>query len=60
MTENSSIPFLDLVTPHVELEEELLDVLKTAIHTAGFIGGQVLLNFEAGFARYCDWNSASA
>ena len=27
------IPFLDLVTPHVELEEELTDVFRTALQT---------------------------
>ena len=33
------IPFLDLVTVHRELEGELLSVFKTALDTAGFIGG---------------------
>ena len=30
------IPFLDLVTPHLELEEELVAVLRNALKTAGF------------------------
>ena len=34
-----NIPFLDLVTPHVELEEELIAVVRNALRTAHFIGG---------------------
>jgi dTDP-4-amino-4,6-dideoxygalactose transaminase len=50
---NSSIPFLDLVTPHVELERELTAVFQRALHTAGFIGGSVVENFEKAFATFC-------
>jgi len=49
-----NIPFLDLVTPHVELEEELTGILKGALHTAGFIGGPMVEQFENAFARFCD------
>ncbi len=34
-----NIPFLDLVTPHVELKEELMRGFPAALETAGFIGG---------------------
>ena len=34
------LPFLDLVTPNVELESELMEVLRTALHSAAFIGGR--------------------
>ena len=34
------VPFLDLVTPHVEMEEQLVAVFRNALHTAGFIGGK--------------------
>lgn len=37
---NSSIPFLDLITPHAELESELIEVVRTALHSASFIGGE--------------------
>ena len=47
------IPFLDLVTPHQELEEELTAVFRSALKSAAFIGGPVVEAFEADFARYC-------
>lgn len=49
---NGPVPFLDLVTPSVELESELMEVLRTALHSAGFIGGRVLTNFEEHFAAF--------
>jgi dTDP-4-amino-4,6-dideoxygalactose transaminase len=48
-----SIPFLDLVTPHVELEQELTDVFRRALLTAGFIGGPMVEGFEKAFAAFC-------
>jgi dTDP-4-amino-4,6-dideoxygalactose transaminase len=48
------VPFLDLVTPHQELEEELLAVVKKAFGNAGFIGGPMVEEFEREFARFCD------
>jgi dTDP-4-amino-4,6-dideoxygalactose transaminase len=51
---NSKIPFLDLITPHRELEAELLQVLQKALSSAGFIGGPMLDEFEQAFAQYCD------
>jgi len=57
---NSSIPFLDLVTPHVELEAELTAVFKKVLHTAGFIGGPMVENFETAFADFCDTKHAIA
>ena len=50
---NAPIPFLDLVTPHLELEEELVDVFRSAVKTAGFIGGPVVEEFENEFAQFC-------
>ncbi len=47
------IPFLDLRTPHRELEAELLQVVQQAFRTAGFIGGPMLENFERAFAEFC-------
>ncbi len=51
---HNSIPFLDLVTPHVELEQELTDVFRKAIRSAGFIGGPMVEEFEKAFATFCD------
>jgi dTDP-4-amino-4,6-dideoxygalactose transaminase len=49
----NSIPFLDLVTPHLELEQELTAVFRQALHTAGFIGGPMVEEFEKAFAGFC-------
>ncbi len=57
---SNSIPFLDLVTPHVELEQELTDVFRKAIRTAGFIGGPMVEEFEKAFATFCDVNHSVA
>jgi dTDP-4-amino-4,6-dideoxygalactose transaminase len=48
------IPFLDLVTPHHELEEELLQVVQRALRTAHFIGGSMVEEFEKAFSEFCD------
>jgi dTDP-4-amino-4,6-dideoxygalactose transaminase len=54
MSQNGRIPFVDLVTSHRELQEELVDVFKAALATAGFIGGPMVEGFEREFALYCD------
>src|SRR5665213_107908 len=54
MTNTNNIPFLDLVTPHVELMDELTEVFQSALKTAGFIGGPNVQGFEQEFAAYCD------
>ncbi len=51
---HEKIPFLDLVTVHRELEGELVEVLKTALKSAGFIGGPMVQGFEEDFARFCE------
>lgn len=48
------IPFLDLITPHLELEEELLDVFRNSLRTACFVGGPVVEKFEGHFGQFCD------
>jgi len=53
MSQSHGIPFLDLVTPHVELEEELTAVFQKALRTAGFIGGAMVEDFEREFAAFC-------
>ncbi len=54
MTDTVKIPFLDLVALHAELEAELVSVFKTALRTAGFVGGLMVEDFERDFAQYCD------
>jgi dTDP-4-amino-4,6-dideoxygalactose transaminase len=49
----NSVPFLDLVTPHVELEEELVAVFRNALRSAGFVGGPLVDGFERDFAAFC-------
>lgn len=50
---NEPIPFLDLVTPHRELEADLVDAFRQAVRTAAFIGGAEVEAFEREFAAYC-------
>jgi dTDP-4-amino-4,6-dideoxygalactose transaminase len=56
----NSIPFLDLVTPHLELEQELTAVFRQALRTGGFIGGPIVEKFEAAFAAFCGASHAIA
>ena len=51
---NPSVPFLDLITPHRELREELRTVVEAALDTAGFIGGPAVEGFERDFAAFCE------
>ena len=53
-SQNGPIPFLDLATPHLELEEELVAVFRAALKTAGFIGGPAVEGFEAEFGAFCE------
>jgi dTDP-4-amino-4,6-dideoxygalactose transaminase len=54
MTNQTKVPFLDLITPHRELETELLEVAQKVFSTAGFIGGPMVEEFEHEFARFCE------
>ena len=49
-----NIPFLDLKTPHQELEEELLNVFRSCLRTASFVGGEHVEGFEKEFAEFCE------
>lgn len=48
------IPFLDLVTVHRELRDELRAVFEAALDTAGFIGGPMVQQFERDFAEFSE------
>ena len=52
------VPFLDLVTPHQELENELVSVFRHSLATAHFIGGPSVENFEMAFAEFSDCRHA--
>ena|SRR5579872_115169 len=58
MNNPNSIPFLDLITPHVELEQELTAVFQRALRSASFIGGPIVEEFEKAFASFCDVSHA--
>ena len=58
MNNSTNIPFLDLITPHVQLEPELTAVFQKALRTAGFIGGPAVENFERDFAAFSDARTA--
>jgi dTDP-4-amino-4,6-dideoxygalactose transaminase/acetyltransferase-like isoleucine patch superfamily enzyme len=48
-----TVPFLDLVTPHLELERELVEVFCKGLRTGGFVGGAMVEEFEKAFANFC-------
>jgi dTDP-4-amino-4,6-dideoxygalactose transaminase len=52
ISNNGKIPFLDLVTPHQELEAELVPVFQKVLRTAGFVGGPMVEDFEREFAAF--------
>ena len=54
ISNNSKIPFIDLISPHLELEEEFVEVFRDALRTGRFIGGTVVESFEKDFAAFCN------
>jgi len=57
---SGKIPFLDLISPHVELEKELTAVFTDALRSGSFVGGPMVENFESQFARFCGSKHAIA
>ncbi len=53
MGTTNAIPFLDLVTPHREMEEVLVNIFRQALRAAAFIGGPMVEQFEEAFASFC-------
>jgi dTDP-4-amino-4,6-dideoxygalactose transaminase len=49
-----NVPFLDLKTPHLELEEELVEVFRECLRNASFVGGPQVQAFEEEFAQFCE------
>src|SRR3984893_16982019 len=54
MSTNDQISFLDLVSPHQELETELVEVFRKSLKDAAFVGGPAVAEFEKEFAIFCD------
>ena len=54
MSTTEQIPFLDLISLHKELEEELLSTLRDTLRVAGFVGGPKVEEFEREFAKFCN------
>ncbi|MEP7327315.1 MAG: DegT/DnrJ/EryC1/StrS family aminotransferase [Gemmatimonadota bacterium] len=55
-----TVPFLDLVTPHQQLEAELLEVLRRALSRAAFVGGSEVESFEREFAAFAGARGCAA
>jgi dTDP-4-amino-4,6-dideoxygalactose transaminase len=47
------IPFLDLVSVHRDLRDELVGVFTRVMDTAAFVGGPLVQEFEQAFAAVC-------
>jgi dTDP-4-amino-4,6-dideoxygalactose transaminase/acetyltransferase-like isoleucine patch superfamily enzyme len=52
--ESEAVPFLDLVAPHLEFENELVGIFRKGLRTASFVGGSMVEEFENVFATFCD------
>jgi dTDP-4-amino-4,6-dideoxygalactose transaminase len=50
---NNKVPFLDLATAHAELGEELVEVFRSVLETACFVGGPMVEGLEQDFAEFC-------
>jgi dTDP-4-amino-4,6-dideoxygalactose transaminase len=48
------VPFLDLLAPHVELEQGLHDAYQRVMHSGWYILGREVRAFEDEFAAYCE------
>jgi len=58
--EPAPVPFLDLVTPHVQMEQELVNAFRNCLRTACFVGGSPVSEFENAFAEFCRTEDAVA
>lgn len=53
VSEQITVPFLDLRLAHAHLKDELLAEIATLIDSAAFTNGRQVAEFETAFARYC-------
>ena len=58
MTVMTSVPFVDLIAPHRELEPRLLEIFRATLQTGGFVGGPFVAEFERAFAAFCQCREA--
>ncbi len=54
MNSTPHVPFLDLVTPHRQFEEDFVAIFRAALNRAGFIGGPMVDDFERAFADFSE------
>ena len=54
MSSNCNIPFLDLISPHLEHVDEFIAIFKETLKTGRFIGGPMVEGFEEEFAAFCN------
>ena len=54
MRADDGVPFLDLVSPHRELEHELVAMFRQVLRSAAFVGGPMVEEFEQAFAEFCE------
>jgi dTDP-4-amino-4,6-dideoxygalactose transaminase len=54
MAHGKGIPFVDLITPHLDLQEELLDAARDVLTSGMFVGGPLVEKFEQEFAQFCE------
>lgn len=47
------VPFVDLIAPHLEMEEELVAITRAVLRGAAFVGGPMVEGFERDFAAFC-------
>jgi dTDP-4-amino-4,6-dideoxygalactose transaminase len=52
-TQNSPVPFLDLVSQHADLQERILDDIRALFASCAFTNGAQVAEFERAFAAYC-------
>ena len=46
------VPFADLYAQYLTIKKEIDQAIETTIRNSSYIGGQVIKDFEAGFAAY--------
>jgi dTDP-4-amino-4,6-dideoxygalactose transaminase len=54
MSNNPNVPFLDLISPHLDHVDEFVAVFKETLKTGRFIGGPMVEGFEEEFAAFCN------
>ena len=53
MNPSMKVPFVDLLALHLELEQELIAVVRNVLQSGGFIGGPLVEGFERDFGQLC-------